>query len=93
MAAWQGAKIGVPAKLIVGTKDMGYRSGGTKEYIESSVFKSLVPNHEIVILDAHHFIHLERADQVSQEILSFILKLSWLVNKTMSTLKNQAGKK
>ncbi|XP_042038074.1 epoxide hydrolase A-like [Salvia splendens] len=76
MAAWQGAKIGVPAKLIVGTKDMGYRSGGTKEYIESCVFKSLVPDHEIVVLDAHHFIHLERADQVSQEILSFILKLS-----------------
>lgn len=76
MAPWQGAKIGVPAKLIVGDKDMGFESGGTKEYIQSSTFKTLVPDHEIVILDGHHFIHLERAQQVSQEILSFILKLS-----------------
>ncbi|XP_057806863.1 uncharacterized protein LOC131021622 [Salvia miltiorrhiza] len=76
LAAWQGSKIGVPAKLIVGDKDMGFKSGGTKEYIESSTFKTLVPDHEIVVLDGHHFIHLERAHQVSHEILSFILKLS-----------------
>ncbi|KAG6401210.1 hypothetical protein SASPL_138059 [Salvia splendens] len=76
LAPWQGAKIGVPAKLIVGDKDMGFESGGTKEYIQSSTFKTVVPDHEIVILDGHHFIHLERAHQVSQEILSFILKHS-----------------
>lgn len=76
MAPWQGAKIGVPAKLIVGDKDMGFKSGGAKEYIETSIFKSLVPNHEIVVLDGHHFIHLEKSDQVSDEILTFVQKFS-----------------
>ncbi|KAK6129575.1 hypothetical protein DH2020_036676 [Rehmannia glutinosa] len=77
LAPWQGAKITVPAKLILGDKDIGFDSaGGTKEYIQGDIFKSLVPNHEIAVLDGHHFIQQEKAPQVSHEILSFLQKHS-----------------
>lgn len=74
-APWQGSKIKVPAKFIIGDKDIGFESGGTKEYMQG-IFKSLVPNSEVVILDGHHFIHQEKPQLVSDEILSFISKLS-----------------
>ncbi|KAA8547434.1 hypothetical protein F0562_003702 [Nyssa sinensis] len=76
LAPWQGSKITVPAKLIVGDKDIGYDCGGTKEYIKGNVFKSLVPDIDVVILDGHHFIQQEKAQQVSDEILSFLSKFS-----------------
>ncbi|PSS36518.1 Lipid-phosphate phosphatase [Actinidia chinensis var. chinensis] len=76
LAPWQGSKITVPVKLIVGDKDIGFDCGGTKEYIEGVIFKSLVPNNEVVILNGHHFIHQERAQEVSNEILSFLCKFS-----------------
>ncbi|XP_028117657.1 uncharacterized protein LOC114315269 isoform X3 [Camellia sinensis] len=76
LAPWQGSKITVPVKLIVGDKDIGFECGGTREYIQGSVFKSLVPNSEVVILDGHHFIHQERPQEVSNEILSFLSKFS-----------------
>ncbi|KAG5050887.1 hypothetical protein AAZX31_02G049700 [Glycine max] len=76
LAPWQGSKITVPTKFIGGDKDIGFETAGTKTFVESDIFKSLVPNLEVVILDAHHFIHQEKAQQVSHEILSFISKLS-----------------
>ncbi|KAL7193011.1 hypothetical protein ACSBR2_024764 [Camellia fascicularis] len=76
LAPWQGSKITVPVKLIVGDKDIGFDCGGTREYIQGSAFKSLVPNSEVVILDGHHFIHQERPQEVSNEILSFLSKFS-----------------
>ncbi|XP_010275536.1 PREDICTED: bifunctional epoxide hydrolase 2 [Nelumbo nucifera] len=76
LAPWQGEKVTVPTKLIVGDKDIGFESFGTKDYIEGDVFKSLVPNLEVVIIDGHHFIQQEKAQQVSDEILSFLRKLS-----------------
>ncbi|KAK2990440.1 hypothetical protein RJ640_011188, partial [Escallonia rubra] len=76
LAPWQGSKITVPAKLIVGDKDIGFHSGGTKEYIEGNVIKNLVPNIEIVLLDGHHFIQQEKPQEVSDEILSFLRKLT-----------------
>ncbi|KAL6993503.1 hypothetical protein U1Q18_011618 [Sarracenia purpurea var. burkii] len=76
LAPWQGSKITVPAKLIVGDKDIGFEFGGTKEYIQGGIFKRLVPNNEVVVIDGHHFIHQEKAQQVSQEILSFLSKFS-----------------
>jgi pimeloyl-ACP methyl ester carboxylesterase len=76
LAPWQGSKVSVPAKLIVGNKDIGFDCGGTREYLQGATFKSLVPNNEVVILDGHHFIHQERAQEVSDEILSFISKFS-----------------
>lgn len=77
MAPWQGSKIEVPAKLIIGNKDLGFESGGTREYIEGNMFRSLVPNLEVVILEGgHHFIQQEKAQQVSEEILSFFQKFT-----------------
>ncbi|KAG8391017.1 hypothetical protein BUALT_Bualt01G0144300 [Buddleja alternifolia] len=72
LAPWQGSKITVLAKLIVGDKDIGFDSGGIRAYIEGSIFKTLVPDHEIVILDGHHFIQQERPHEVSREIFSFL---------------------
>ncbi|KAK7360100.1 hypothetical protein VNO77_02076 [Canavalia gladiata] len=76
LAPWQGSKITVPTKFIVGDKEIAFESGGIKDYVKSDIFKSLVPNLEVVILDGHHFIHQEKAQQVSHEILSFTRKLS-----------------
>lgn len=76
LAPWQGSKLTVPTKFVAGDKDIGFETAGTKTFVESDIFKSLVPNLEVVILDAHHFIHQEKAQQVSHEILSFISKLS-----------------
>ncbi|KAK4840187.1 hypothetical protein QYF36_001821 [Acer negundo] len=71
LAAWQGTKVKVPAKFIAGDKDIGFES--TREYVTGDVFKQLVPNLEVVILDGHHFIQQERAQEVSEEILFFLL--------------------
>lgn len=76
LAPWDASKIIVPAKVIVGNKDIGFDCGGTKEYIEGDIFKSLVPDIEVVILESHHFIQQEKAQQVSEEIISFLHKLS-----------------
>jgi len=76
LAPWQGSKITVPTKFIAGNKDMAFdfETAGTKAFVESGIFKSLVPNLEVVIIDGHHFIHQEKAQQISEEILSFISK-------------------
>lgn len=76
LAPWQGSKLTVPTKFVAADKDIGFETAGTKAFVESDIFKSLVPNLEVVILDGHHFIHQEKAQQVSHEILSFIRKLS-----------------
>lgn len=76
LAPWQGSKITVPIKFIAGDKDIGFETNGTKDYVQGDVFRSLVPNLEVVILDGHHFIHQEKAQQVSDEIISFTRKLS-----------------
>ncbi|KAK9230992.1 hypothetical protein WN943_021223 [Citrus x changshan-huyou] len=62
LAAREGTKVTIAMKFIVGDKDIGFESNGTREYI---------PNLEVVILDGHHFIQQERAQEVSNEILSF----------------------
>nr|CAN65368.1 hypothetical protein VITISV_021974 [Vitis vinifera] len=64
LAPWQGSKITIPSKLIFGDKDIGFKDGGTKEYIEGNTFKTLVPDHEVVILDGHHFIQEEKPQQL-----------------------------
>lgn len=55
-------KVTIATKFIVGDKDIGFESNGTREHI---------PNLEVVILDGRHFIQQERAQEVSDEILSF----------------------
>lgn len=74
-AAWQGSKITVPAKFIIGDKDIGFDISGTREYVQGDTFKSFVPDLQIAILDGHHFIQQEKAQQVSEEILAFINSL------------------
>lgn len=76
LGPWDGAKITVPTKFIVGNKEHGFESAGANEYIKGKIFKDLVPNLEVVILDGHRYIHEERAQQVCDEILSFFHKLS-----------------
>ncbi|KAK9052530.1 hypothetical protein SSX86_029159 [Deinandra increscens subsp. villosa] len=75
LAPWQGSKITVPAKFIIGDKDVGYKSF-TKPYLEGNVMKTLVPDIEVVILEGHHYIQQEKPQQVSDEIISFIQKLA-----------------
>ncbi|KAI4314805.1 hypothetical protein L6164_027677 [Bauhinia variegata] len=77
LAPWDGSKITVPTKFIAGDKDIGFESGGTKDFVQGDLFRSLVTNLEVHIIEGgHHFIHQEKAQQVSDEILSFIRKLS-----------------
>ncbi|KAK3412557.1 epoxide hydrolase A [Eucalyptus grandis] len=71
LGPWQGARISVPTKFIVGDKDIGFQSAGTKSYIESEFFKGLVPGIQVLVIDGHHFIQQERAELVTAEILSF----------------------
>ncbi|CAN0919157.1 Epoxide hydrolase A, partial [Linum grandiflorum] len=75
-APWQGSKVTVPAKFMVGNEDIGFRTSGTKQYIEGDTFRSFVPDLEVVVVDGHHFIHQEKAQQVSEEIAAFLHKHS-----------------
>ncbi|KAJ4769487.1 alpha/beta-Hydrolases superfamily protein [Rhynchospora pubera] len=75
MAPWQGAKIQVPTKFILGDKDIGCISFGTSMYVKSGGLKSIVPNLEVVIIDGHHFIQQEKAEEVTSEILSYFSSL------------------
>ncbi|KAF8690412.1 hypothetical protein HU200_040763 [Digitaria exilis] len=74
-APWNGAKITVPAKFIVGDKDIGFKSG-TEDYIKSEDFRSSVPGVEVAIIDGHHFIQQEQPERVNAEILSFLEKFT-----------------
>ncbi|ONK75742.1 uncharacterized protein A4U43_C03F20060 [Asparagus officinalis] len=71
LAPWNGAKICVPAKLIAGDKDIGFESFGTKDCITGDTFRNYVPNAEVVIIDGHHFLQQERAEKVTEEIMTF----------------------
>ncbi|KAK9691040.1 hypothetical protein RND81_09G172000 [Saponaria officinalis] len=75
LGAWQGVKIKVPTKLIIGDKDMGVQSFGTLDYVNGEEFKSIVPNIDVVVIDGHHYIHMENAQLVNHEIVSFIKNL------------------
>lgn len=76
LAPWEGSKITVPSKFIIGSKDIGFEANGTKEYVLGEIFKSLVPNLEVVILDGHHFIQQEKPQEATNEIFSFLCKFS-----------------
>ncbi|XP_068634998.1 uncharacterized protein [Aristolochia californica] len=78
LAPWQGAKILIPTKLIVGDKDVGFESYRIRDYVLGDAIRSAVPNIETVIIDGHHFIQQEKAEQVTEEILSFFSQLSKL---------------
>lgn len=77
MAPWQDSKIVVPTMFIFGDKDNGNEGEyGKMQYVKGEMFKSLVPNLEITVIeDGHHFIQQEKSKQVSEEMLSFFNKL------------------
>ncbi|TVU40145.1 hypothetical protein EJB05_13595, partial [Eragrostis curvula] len=75
-APWNGAKITVPAKFIVGDKDIGFKSYGIGNYITSKDFKSSVPDLEVAIIDGHHFLQQEQPNKVNSEILSYLEKFT-----------------
>ncbi|TQD99365.1 hypothetical protein C1H46_015023 [Malus baccata] len=72
LAPWQGSKIMVPVKFMIGDKDFGFKSGGTSEFVQGDEFRSLVPDLEVVIVGGHHFIQQENPQEVSSQILSFL---------------------
>ncbi|XWS42110.1 hypothetical protein CRYUN_Cryun17cG0140700 [Craigia yunnanensis] len=59
-APWQGSKIMVPVKFLVGENDLGFETSSVREYVQGNVFRSLVPHLEVVILDGHHFLQQEK---------------------------------
>lgn len=72
LAPWQGSKITVPVKFMIGDKDFGFKSDGRSEYVLGDDFRSLVPNLEVVVIGGHHFIEQENPQEVSSQILSFL---------------------
>ncbi|KAK8327710.1 hypothetical protein V6Z11_A11G200200 [Gossypium hirsutum] len=73
-APWQGSKIRVPVKFMVGENDIGFDINGIRQYIEGNIFRNLIPDLEVVMLDGHHYLQQEKHQQVSEEILSFLAK-------------------
>lgn len=75
-AAWSGLQVQVPVKFIVGEMDNLYTTPGVKEYVQNGDFKKNVPLLEeiVVIGNACHFIHQEKAEEVNAQILDFIKK-------------------
>ncbi|KAJ8631027.1 hypothetical protein MRB53_024350 [Persea americana] len=73
LAPWQGSTVTAPTKFIVGDKDIGF-SLGTKDYVEGEVFKSFVPKVEVVIMDGHHFIQQEKAEEDNESVIKAMAK-------------------
>ncbi|KAF7834524.1 Epoxide hydrolase A isoform B [Senna tora] len=75
-APWSGAQIKVPVKFIVGDQDLTYKAPGAKDYIGKGGMKRFVPLLEdvVVIEGAGHFVHQERADDVTKHIYDFFRK-------------------
>ncbi|PUZ68996.1 hypothetical protein GQ55_2G073100 [Panicum hallii var. hallii] len=75
-APWTGAKVTVPTKYMAGEEAMSYNYTGVQEYIHKGGLKGDVPGLEevAVIAGAASFIHLEKAEEVTQHIYDFIKK-------------------
>ncbi|XP_071695714.1 epoxide hydrolase 2-like [Rutidosis leptorrhynchoides] len=74
-AAYNGAKVTVPTKFIIGDQDWCLEMFN-KDYILGDEFKSDVPLLEDVVLmeGAAHFINQEKPDEVSKHIIQFLQK-------------------
>lgn len=74
MAPWQGSKVNVPVKFIIGDEDLVYTMLGNKEYIHNGEFKKKVPMlQDVIIMEgAGHFIQQERPQEVTNHIYQFI---------------------
>lgn len=78
MAAWNGSKVEVPAKLIVGDLDLTYNTPGFKESMNLDVMKKHVPLLEdvIVMKGVGHFLQEEKPDEINQYIHHFFKNYS-----------------
>ncbi|XP_059439075.1 uncharacterized protein LOC132171704 [Corylus avellana] len=75
-APWTGLQIKVPAKFIVGDKDIIYNIPGIKEYVHNGGFKKDVPYlQDVVVMEGvAHFINQAKAEEISAHIYEFINK-------------------
>lgn len=73
LAPWVGCQVKVPAKFIMGDKDLVNRMPGMKEYIHSDEFKKDVPLlQEVVIMEGvSHFINMEKPEEINKHIYDF----------------------
>ncbi|XP_047334675.1 epoxide hydrolase A-like [Impatiens glandulifera] len=75
LAPWEGAKVNVPVKFVVGDLDLIYHIPLVKEYVHGGGFKKDVPllDDEIVVMeDVAHFINQEKPQDVNYHIHNFI---------------------
>ncbi|KAM3331830.1 hypothetical protein ACQJBY_027617 [Aegilops geniculata] len=75
-APWTAAKVTVPTKFMAGESAMSYNYTGVQEYIHRGGLKGDVPGLEevAVIAGGAHYIHLEKAEEVSEHIYDFFKK-------------------
>ncbi|XP_039167499.1 AB hydrolase superfamily protein YfhM isoform X1 [Eucalyptus grandis] len=67
--------VKVPALLVMGEKDYGFKFAGAEEYVRSGKVKEFVPQLEIVFApEGTHFIQEQSPDVVNQLILDFLKK-------------------
>ncbi|KAK9130989.1 hypothetical protein Sjap_011476 [Stephania japonica] len=76
MSPWVAAQVKVPAKFVIGERDLVYNIQFMKEYIHSDAFKKDVPLLEevVVVAGAGHFINQEIPSEVSAHIFKFFQK-------------------
>ncbi|XP_055804635.1 uncharacterized protein LOC129873547 [Solanum dulcamara] len=71
--------VHVPALFIKGEKDYFLKFPGIEDYISSVLFKSLVPNLQMVNLpEGTHFVQEQLPNEVNQLVLEFLTKNSKL---------------
>ncbi|KAJ3669493.1 hypothetical protein LUZ60_011443 [Juncus effusus] len=77
-APWTGAQVKVPTKFIVGDQDLTYHYPGIQEYIHKGGFKRDVPFllDVVVMRGVGHFIHEEKATEITNHIHDFIKNFS-----------------
>lgn len=75
-AAWQGAKVVVPSKFIIGDLDLVYHMPGIKDYINNGGFQKDVPFlEEVVVMEGvAHFINQEKPHEINKLIIDFLQK-------------------
>ncbi|XP_037425179.1 epoxide hydrolase A-like [Triticum dicoccoides] len=76
MAPWASAKVIVPTKFMVGETAMSCKSKAVQKYVLEGDFKGDVPGLEevVVIAGGAHYIHLQKAEEVTEHIYNFFKK-------------------
>ncbi|RLN25469.1 hypothetical protein C2845_PM07G19940 [Panicum miliaceum] len=76
MAPWTAAKVAVPTKFVAGETAMAHKNKAAREYILNGGLKGDVPGLEevAVVAGGGHYLHLEKAEEVTEHIYDFIKK-------------------